>query len=150
MLEQTLIRLGDLMSGCHDPWCVFGGTAMLLHGYRTGPIADIDVLVSLADAERLAASNGLENVADGGTARFRSTILLKPDFGVIPVEILGGFEISAEGGWQAVVVHERTEMHLGHATTFIAAIDDIARIFRLSGRAKDLERLKLLEESHLG
>lgn len=149
LLEQTLIRLGDLMSDCEDPWCVFGGTAMLLHGYRNGPIADIDVLISIADGKRLIASKALENVADGGTARFRSAILLKPDLGEIPVEILAGFDIFADGQWQDIQVTERVEARLGSATTFIAGVGDIARIFQLSGRPKDLARLKLLGDPAL-
>ncbi|MBW6420926.1 hypothetical protein KX729_05680 [Rhizobium sp. XQZ8] len=146
MLEQALIRLADLMADCRDPWCVFGGAAMRLHGYRDMPIADIDVLVSPADGERLIASKALENVADGGTGRFCSRILLHPDLGALPVEILAGFEIFTDGSWQEVRVGDRIEMKFGAATVFIADIDDIARIFRLSGRPKDLARLTLLEK----
>ena len=145
-LEQALLRLVDLMSACRDPWCIFGGTAMFLHGYKSAPIADVDVLVSMADGQRLIASNGLENVADGGTSRFRSSILLHPHLGDVPVEILAGFEIFADGAWQEIQLAERVEARLGTATIFIAGIDDIARIFQLSGRPKDLARLKLLEE----
>jgi len=146
MLEQALIRLGDLMADCRDPWCVFGGAAMRLHGYRDMPIADIDVLVSPADGERLIASKALENVADGGTERFRSRILLHPDLSALPVEILAGFEIFANGSWQEVRVNERIKVQLRTSTVFVAGIDDIARIFRLSERPKDLARLTLLEK----
>lgn len=145
-LEQVLLQLVDLMSACRDPWCIFGGTAMFLHGYKSAPIADVDVLVSMADGERLIASKCLENVADGGTSRFRSSILLHPHLGDVPVEILAGFEIFADDAWREIQVTERLEARLGMATIFIAGIDDIARIFRLSGRPKDLTRLKLLEE----
>ena len=148
-LEQALLRLVDLMSACRDPWCIFGGTAMFLHGYKSAPIADVDVLVSMADGQRLIASNGLENVADGGTCRFRSSILLHPHLGDVPVEILAGFEIFADGAWQEIQLAKRVEARLGTATIFIAGIDDIARIFQLSGRPKDLARLKLLEERTL-
>lgn len=145
-LEQTLIQLADLLSGCRDPWCIFGGTAMLLHGYRQIPVADIDVLVTAADAERIATSHGIANLADGGTDLFRSRALLHPELGDVPVEILSDFEIFAHGTWQKVCIGEPVEAKFGSAAVFIAGLTNVAEIFRLSGRPKDIDRLKLLEE----
>lgn len=145
MLEQSLLRLSDIMSSCRDPWCIFGGTAMRLHGFRDTPIADIDVLASPRDAARLTTIHGIPDVADGGTVRFRSSALLHPDLGAVPVEILAGFEIFAGDAWKAVDVAERVDATFGRATVPIAGLHEIAAIFRLSGRPKDLPRLKLIE-----
>lgn len=144
-LEEALNRLADLMSACRDPWCVFGGTAMRLHGYRMPtPIADIDVLISVADAERLVRRHGYPNVAGTGTERFRSQILLRPDLGKIPVEIMAGFDALSEGAWHRVAIKERQEVTYRTAKTFIASRDDLLAVFRLCGRPKDLERMALL------
>ena len=145
LLEEALNRIAGLMSECREAWCVFGGTAMRLHGYRMpAPIADIDVLISIADAERLVRRHGFSNMAGTGTERFRSQILLRPDLGKIPVEIMAGFDALSEGIWHRVAIRERQEVTYRSAKTFIASREDLFAIFRLCGRPKDLERMALL------
>lgn len=146
MLEDALLQLTDLMSACRDPWAIFGGTAMVLHGYCDLRPADIDVLVSPDDAERIAAAHDLKNEADGGTERFRSRVVLHPQTGPMPIEIMAGFEIFSEGRWHQVSILDRSQVTFRSATASIASLDDIATIFRLSGRPKDLQRLDLLAE----
>ncbi|WP_117190807.1 hypothetical protein [Rhizobium terrae] len=146
MLERVLLQLSEFMSVCRDPWCIFGGAAMYLHGFRDPGFSDIDVLASLTDVERIAVSHALRNEAEGGTQRFRSQALLHPDIGDIAVEIMAGFEIFADGRWQAVTVADHAEVRYRSATVWVASPKDVGGIFRLCGRPKDIERLGLLEQ----
>lgn len=143
-LEETLTNLVGFLSDCRDPWCIFGGAALYLHGYRDGPVADIDVLLSPADCGRLTVARGLDNRADGGTDRFRSGAVLYPNLGPIAVEIMSGFEIFADRRWHEVAVETVTDLRFGSISAPVASIRDVGRILRLIGREKDIRRLELI------
>ncbi len=145
LLEETLLRLTDLMSDCTDPWCVFGGAALYLHGYRDIPFSDIDVLISKADCERVRKAWDLPNEAGGGTDLFRSDFLLHPHLGPLDVEIMSNFEIFADMRWQPIDIGDPIETRLGSAIVPVASLEKIKSILRLSGRDKDLARLKLID-----
>lgn len=145
LLEETLLRLTDLMSDCVDPWCIFGGAALYLHGYRDMPFSDIDVLISIADCERLCAIRDLRNEADGGTDRFRSDFLLHPHLGPLDVEIMSNFEIFADKQWHRIDIESPNETRFRSAIVPVASLDKVRSIFQRSGRDKDLARLKLID-----
>ncbi len=144
MLEDALADLAGLMADCVDPWCVFGGAALYLHGQRHAAVADIDVLASSADCRRLAASRDIQNDADGGTDRFRSSIVLHPGPIAIPVEIMSDFEIFADGRWHRVDVGTVLRVRFGATAVPVAGLDDICAVLQLSGRKKDFDRLALI------
>jgi hypothetical protein len=143
-MEKTLARLAEFLSHCRDPWCIFGGAALYVHGYRDAPVADIDVLVSPADCQRIVARHSVCNEADGGTRRFRSRTVLRPQLGPVAVEIMSEFEIFANGRWHSVEIGTVARMRLGSVDMPVAGIEDICAILRLSGREKDLQRLRLV------
>ncbi len=146
LLEETLLRLAGLMSSCRDRWCIFGGAALYLHGYRDIPFSDIDILASATDCDRICAAVNLRNEADGGSGRFRSKILLHPRPCPLEIEIMSDFEIFTDDAWQAIDIGEPVERRLGFATVPVASLDKVASIFRLSGREKDLARLKIIHQ----
>ena len=144
LLEETLFRITSLMADCRDRWCIFGGAALYLHGYRNMPFSDVDILASTADCERLRRTANIGNDAEGGTNRFRSKILLHPKLGIFEVEIMGDFEIFAKGAWQPVYIEPAVKLQFGSATVPVASLEKIASILRLSGREKDFSRLALI------
>jgi hypothetical protein len=146
-MEKTLAGLAEFLSHCRDPWCVFGGAALYVHGYRDAPVADIDVLVSPDDCERIVARHSVCNEADGGTQRFRSRAVLRPRLGPVAVEIMSDFEIFADGRWHSVEIETVAHMRLGSIDIPVAGIEDICSILKLSGREKDLQRLRLIDLS---
>ncbi|GEM_PF-3278388 len=145
LLEETLHRLNDLMSDCVDPWCIFGGAALYLHGYRDMQFSDIDVLTSIADCERLCAIRDLRNEADGGTDLFRSDFLLHPHLGPLDVEIMSNFEIFTGMQWHRIDIGNPIEIRFRSAIVPVADLERVGSILRLSGRDKDLARLKLID-----
>ena len=56
MLDATLARVAAAMAqaGARDHWWIIGSAAVVLHGVDTS-VADVDLLLSPADAERLLA-----------------------------------------------------------------------------------------------
>lgn len=142
--HATLRALAAALDGTADPWWIFGGAALALHGLESGNPKDIDVLVSEADAARLAAALNIGNDADGGTAKFRSSWFLKPALGPVPVEIMAGFEIFSAGTWHPVYPRSRERKTMEEIALFVPSQAELAEILTLSGRPKDLARLELL------
>lgn len=140
----TLHALTSALDGTQDPWWIFGGAALALHGVESGNLADIDVLVSEPDAARLAGALKVENCADGGTAKFRSSWFLKPVLGPVTVEIMAGFEIFSAGVWHPIRPRNRECKMLEDAALFVPSRVELAEILTLSGRPKDLARVELL------
>lgn len=151
-LVATLDRLTEAMAPWPGQWCVITGAAMALHGFGDGGARDIDVIATEDAARGLMERLGLANLADGGrgegAARFRSRVLLHPPLGVVPVEVFAGFEVFAEGRWQAVPMPRGTAARLGEAALPVATRAELARLFSLFGRPKDLRRAALLNGAH--
>lgn len=142
--HATLRALSALLEGTVDPWWIFGGAALALHGVEGDDPKDIDMLVSEVDAARLAEALDIGNGADGGTAKFRSSWFLNPALGPVPVEVMAGFEIFSAGAWHPVRPCSRERKTIGEIALFVPSRAEIAEILTLSGRPKDLARLELL------
>lgn len=145
--SDSFVGLADLLRPCRDPWSIFGGAALCLHGITSELPKDIDVLLSIDDAERIAARHGLENKAAGGIERFRSQILLHPSTGTVPVELMAGFEVLTTDGWVPVRIERRVTKTIGGVALPVATLPELARLFRLFGRPRDLERLRRIAPS---
>jgi len=143
-LGTTLNALAGAMSAAEDDWWIFGSAAMALHGFEVDVVKDIDVLVSSADAYQLMARHSLANLADGGSGRFRSDVVLRPAFGAVPVEILANFRIQNSGIWHAVAIATRVELVFPSGPIFIPSREELAAIFLACGRPKDIERAQAL------
>lgn len=142
--QGTLRALAAALKGTVDPWWIFGGAALALHGAGSEDPKDIDVLVSEADAARLAGALSIGNGADGGTAKFRSSWFLKSALGPVPVEVMAGFEIFSSGVWHPVHPRTRERKVIGEVALFVPSRAELAEILTLSGRPKDIARLELL------
>lgn len=141
---ETLECMASCLKKAGEPWMVFGGAALALHGATAGPIKDIDVILDRQVAERLSILLALENHSDQRSDRFRSDMLLRPDFGPIPVELLGGFRVKRGEVWIPIDCSDTVAVSVGSQTVFIPNRDRLASIFRLCGREKDMLRASLL------
>jgi hypothetical protein len=144
-LEATFLRLAVELQSARDPWWVIGSAALALCGLAPERVKDVDLIVSPADAERLMRRHGLDNFADGGSAQFRSELLLRPDFGAVPVEILASFHIRHGADWQPVCPQTRVEIPLAGLALFVPSRGELAAIFRRCGRPSDLVHAGMLE-----
>ncbi|WP_164734864.1 hypothetical protein [Pelagibacterium lentulum] len=137
--------MAQRLTQLEEPWMVFGGAAVALHGIDCGPIKDIDVVLPHRAALRLSAMFSWKNHADERSDRFRSDVLLRPDLGPVPVELLGGFQVRGKSGWVAVDCSETQGIQVGAQRVFVPSLERLANIFRLCGREKDIRRAKLIE-----
>jgi hypothetical protein len=145
-LVQTLQATAAALAQARDPWWIFASAAVALHGAPDAAVADVDVLVGEADAQRIFAALGLEPVADGGTAKFRSALLGRWRSQPMPVEFMARFEVHTEEGWSPVVFATREPVSLGGHTLFVPAREELVRTLLTFGRPKDLERARRLAQ----
>lgn len=145
-LYRTLAQIvPDLYVHCVDPWCLIGSAAALLAGADVG-VADVDVLVSRDDAERLMAlwASMREQAHEPAAGdRFRSHFA-RFRFPGMPVEIMGGLELNGESGWQPVRAGRLTLVGVDGQAVPVPSVADQIRIFESFSRDKDRQRAAAL------
>lgn len=135
----------DLHVHCAEPWCLIGSAAARLLGAEVS-VADIDVLVSRADAETLArlwADRRDAAYAPADDGRFRSRFA-RFRFPGMPVEVMGGLELDQGDGWQAVSPGRLVLVGVQGMAVPVPALDEQIRIFESFGRDKDRARATAL------
>ncbi|MEM7723949.1 MAG: hypothetical protein AAF376_16490 [Pseudomonadota bacterium] len=143
-LQRTLESTAACLNEAGVAWMVFGGAALVLHGHFENAVKDIDIIVTEADASTLAKSFSWENYADRQSSRFRSNYLLRPNFGRVPVEIMGGFCVRTETGWTAILPNEMQPIRIGSQIAYLPPKNRLVEILRLCGRREDLIRAEAL------
>ena len=143
--NQTLERLVRLLNAAQDPWWILGSAAVYLKGRDPGRIGDIDVLLSEADAERVMSDQGLHNLKDGGTPRYRSAYVLKPNVGETPVELLAGYDIFQDNVWRPVWPVSRIAILYRGNEIFVPSDEELISIFERLDRAKDFDRIRAMQ-----
>jgi hypothetical protein len=135
----------DLHVHCAEPWCLIGSAAARLLGAEVN-VADVDVLVSRADADVLAtlwADRRDPRYAPADAGRFRSRFA-RFDFPGLPVEVMGGLELDQGEGWQPVSPGRLVLAGVQGIAVPVPSLDDQIRIFESFGRDKDRERAAAL------
>ncbi|MEH3100784.1 hypothetical protein [Sphingomonas adhaesiva] len=139
MLDDALRAVAAAMATARDPWWVIGSAAVRLHGVET-PVADIDVLTSVADGEAIVAAWRRGVVIGAADHRFRSTPFARLDGAALPIEIMAGLHVHRDGAWRPVLPRSRV-VHGGFPVPDRA---ELIAILRLFGRPKDMRRAALL------
>ena len=143
-LEETLAALSDVMASANEDWWLIGSAAVALHGADPGGIADVDVLLSEADAGVILARLGLMAVAGSPHHQFASAIFGTWRGAVLPVELMAGLRQYIDGTWHPVQPLTRIEKSGEGWRVFVPDREDLAAILRSFGRPKDLARLAAL------
>lgn len=147
-LFVTLTELvPELHVHCAEPWCLIGSAAALLLGAEVD-VADVDVLVSHADADADALMalwagrrDGAHVPADGD--RFRSHFA-RFRFTGAAVEVMGGLLLRTGGSWQPVQPGRLVLAGLRGLAVPVPSIDDQIRLLESFGRPKDAPRVAAL------
>lgn len=146
LLQQTLHEaLPDLQRLCAAPWVLIGSTAARLVGAHV-EVADIDVLTSADDADRLAEhwqARREVHYEPAGAERFRSQFA-RFRFAGLPLEVMGGLQLHDARGWTPVLVGESMLATLDGMQIPVPRIAEQIRILESFGRPKDLQRATLL------
>ncbi|NQY38857.1 MAG: hypothetical protein HRT80_02030 [Henriciella sp.] len=102
-------------------------------------------LLSEADAQRVMSDQGLVNHHDGGTQRFRSSYVLRPNLGEMPIELLAGYEIFRADAWSQVWPGSRISIFYENNELFVPSDVELIAIFEGLGRAKDFDRIRAMK-----
>ena len=143
-LDATLAAIADALVDTRGRWWVIGSAAIRLHGAATS-VADVDVLLGVADARRLLAAWGVAADTGGGSDRFRSTLFARIAGLPMPVEVMAGFSVRVDGVWKPVRPRSRQAFDCAGRTIFAPSIGELAGMCRRFARDKDRARLRLLQ-----
>lgn len=143
-LERGLRAVAGAMADARDPWWIIGSAAVALLGGASVHVADLDVLLSPADALRVLPALGLHPGPGGVDSRFRSSIYARWEEPELPVEFMADFDLCQNGVWQAVLPATRIAHHLGDVVLYTPERAEMRAILQGFGRPKDLRRADLL------
>lgn len=135
----------DLHVHCAEPWCLIGSAAARLLGAEVS-VADVDVLVSRADAEALTtlwADRRDAAHVPAGNDRFRSHFA-RFRFPGLPVEVMGGLQLDQGEGWRPVSPGRLVLAGVQGIAVPVPALDEQIRILESFDRDKDRERAAAL------
>lgn len=143
-LATSLARVGRLMAGAIDPWWVIGSAAVALHGRDPGGIADIDVMLSVNDAEDLLEPRGILPLKLDPDPQFSSRWFARWDGTPLPTEFMAGFRLYEGGRWADVSFVTREAVSVEGETLYVPSRDELRELFECFGRGKDLQRAATL------
>jgi hypothetical protein len=135
-----------LREHCRDPWVVIGSAAAALAGVDV-VVADVDVLTSAVDAQRLmdACSAFLDtSYRPDGSDRFRSRFARFRFSDGAPLEVMGDLEVYSTEGWQRVEVSSIVHVTVANVSVPIPVPSEQIRVLESFARPKDLLRAQLL------
>lgn len=143
-LERSLRAVAGAMGDARDPWWIIGSGAVALLGGASAHVADLDILLSPADAARILPGLGLNAAPGGADSRFRSSIFARWDAPELPVEFMADFAVNHDGQWHDIAPTSRIAHHLGDAALYTPSREEMRAILQRFGRPKDLRRADML------
>lgn len=135
------------MTVSRDPWWVIASAAVALHGVDPGPVADVDVLLSVEDAQRVLPSIGVEVRQGSAHPDFRSSVFGTWTDSPLQVEFMAGFHHRSGPDWHRVEPATRLPIDVGGITVFVPERAELKRLLESFGRPKDIERARRLGAS---
>lgn len=132
------------MAAARDPWWIISSAAVALHGADAGEVADVDVLLSEADARAILPGIGIECLPGPEHPAFRSGIFAAWTGTALPVEFMAEFSHFSGGAWVPVQPVTRKAVDVGGATVFIPEPAELHAMLTGFGRPKDLVRARSL------
>lgn len=146
-LSATLAIAAPVMARVfRDPWWIIGSAAMRLGGIAQTEPADVDLLCSTGDAERLIAA-WQENIdiayTPHGSDRFRSCFARFRHL-PMPLEVMGDLQVRVGPDWQPVRVESSQQVRCDDHAVTLPTWQEQIRILRLFGRDKDLAKADLI------
>ncbi|WP_375428054.1 hypothetical protein [uncultured Sphingomonas sp.] len=143
-LSTSLNAIGNIMVQTHDPWWIIASAAVALHGANPGHVADIDVLLSVADARRILPTIGIEPRQGSAHAAFRSSIFGTWTGTALPVEFMADFHRRSGEAWLPVQPAARQSVEVEGVVVFVPDRAELQAMLAAFGRPKDMERAQSL------
>lgn len=143
-LSASLNAISNVMAETHDPWWIIASAAVALHGADPGHVADVDVLLSVADARRILPAIGVELRPGSAHAASRSSIFGTWSGTVLPVEFMADFHRRSGEAWLPVRPATRRPVEVGGVVVFVPERAELQGMLAAFGRPKDMERARSL------
>ena len=143
-LAETFAMVAEAASGASSPWWIIGSAAVVLHGCSVPHVRDVDLLMSAAEAEQLLRRVGGRLRPTDTDPRFRSRVFGNWNAPPVPVEVFGGFALPTPQGWRDVALSTREAVAIAGHKLFVPSTEELVQLLRSFGRAKDLERARIL------
>jgi hypothetical protein len=86
-LRQTLVMMIDAVRDAQDPWWGISSAAVALHGVTPIEVRDVDVLMSVGDAQQLMDALGVVPIEDGESL----VVEIMAEFHVATADVDRGF-----------------------------------------------------------
>jgi hypothetical protein len=143
-LSASLYAIGPIMDQAHDLWWIIASAAVALHGADPGHVADVDVLLSVADAGRILPTIGIELRQGSAHAAFRSSIFGTWTGTALPVEFMADFDHRSGEAWLPVRPVTRQPIRVDGVIVFVPEKAELQSMLTAFGRPKDMERARSL------
>ena len=137
--RAALTVVAETLADAEDDWWLVGGAAVALQGLDIA-IADIDVLMSRRDIERVIARLGIAPVQGVTTECIRSEIWARWTPLSIDVDLMTGLQVRTGECWTPVMPATRQAVDVDGRMLYVPGRPELIDILRLFGRPKDLER----------
>jgi hypothetical protein len=150
-ISEVLSELQPGLAQLHDDYYIIGASALVLSGVAVPETADIDLLTSAEDADRLKEiwKDYRREYHPKGKQKFRSNFA-RFNFTLMDVEVMGDLEVFLDTSWERLKVHHFTHHQVKETVIKIPTLQEQIRILKLFNRPKDLEKVKWIEGvSHL-
>lgn len=145
-LSATIAAAAAMLEHTCDPWWIIASAAAAIHGAHPITVADVDILLSLADARRLFPRLGIVPATPPAHPRFQSDLFGRWTAAPLVVEFMAGFRLrSRNGSWRAVQPKTRVPVRVDHSVVFVPTLPELRDMFERFGRPKDLARIDLLD-----
>ncbi len=145
-ITEALSAAHDVLQSCEAGWHLFGSCALALHGVSGVEVRDVDVLISPADAAKLSSDQNILDESGEGTDLFRSAHFLRLKHVALDVEFMADMQVWSGDLWQPFRFQTVQEVVHAGRVFYVPSLDELKQSLRLFGRAKDLARLKLIED----
>ncbi len=150
-IHSVLTQARESLQQVQDDAFIIGSSALVLSGIEISKVNDIDLLVSTRDAEFLKKAWSDRIIKDYIPPQgdlFRSTFA-RFRFAGMDIEVIGDLEVHRNGTWTPVNITRYRTITIEGQMVKIPTLEEQIRIFRLLGRDKDLQKVKLIEHSVL-
>lgn len=148
-LIPSLQAVGAVMRAADDPWWVIASAAVALHGADPGQVSDIDILLSVDDAQRILPTIGVEVGPGAAHADFRSGLFGTWRGTALPVEFMADFHHRSGNAWVRVQPVTRQCIDIAGVVLYVPDRSELRSLLERFGRPKDIERARALGNNGL-
>jgi hypothetical protein len=147
-LEKALQQITGFEQHLYDDYCFIGSAALLMAGVEIDSFADIDILTSSRDADRLKT---LWNDKLDSNHRFKDNSFFRSnfarfDFEDISIEVMGDLEIFINSQWEKLEINQCQDVKIGNQFFKIPTLEEQKRILLTFGRTKDIKRVEMIDK----